>query len=311
MSIRRYDDLVSASSVRKTCAVAVDIVLLTVREGALQILLIDRRFSPQQGWPALPGGFVLDEDLPDAAERELKEETRIDATRLHLEQLQTYGAPSRDPRGRVISVAYLALAPDLPVPQAGTDATNARWEHAAAVLDGRVTLAFDHNAIVENGVERARSKLEYTTLATAFCQEEFTIFELRRVYEIVWSTPIDARNFHRKVMSANFLVQTGRQTTRDGGRPAALFRLNEERANDLLYPAMLRPRLLARSLGVLRPCRRPRDRAANPALRLSSRSDRFNRSGSCNALGKRLGIPISSSQALSHGHIRPRTLCHA
>jgi 8-oxo-dGTP diphosphatase len=244
MSIRRYDDLMSANSVRKTCTVAVDIVLLTVREGALQILLIDRRLSPQQGWPALPGGFVLDEDLPDAAERELKEETHIDATRLHLEQLQTYGAPSRDPRGRVISVAYLALAPNLPVPQAGTDAANARWEHAAAVLDGRLTLAFDHNTIVENGVERARSKLEYTTLATAFCQEEFTISELRRVYEVVWSTSIDARNFHRKVMSANFLIQTGRQTTRDGGRPAALFRLNEERANDLLYPAMLRPGLL-------------------------------------------------------------------
>jgi 8-oxo-dGTP diphosphatase len=252
MSIRRYYDWVFASSVRKTCAVAVDIVLLTVREGALQILLIDRGLSPQQGWPALPGGFVLDEDLPDAAERELKEETRIDPARLHLEQLQTFGAPSRDPRGRVISVAYLALAPGLPVPQAGTDATNARWEHAAAVLDGRVTLAFDHNAIVENGVERARSKLEYTTLATAFCQEEFTISELRRVYEIVWSTPVDARNFYRKVMSANFLVQTGRHTTRDGGRPAALFRLNEERASDLLYPAMLRPRLMARSLRVLR-----------------------------------------------------------
>jgi 8-oxo-dGTP diphosphatase len=245
MSMRRYDELMSPNSVRKMCAVAVDIVLLTVREGALQILLIDRRHSPQQGWPALPGGFVLDEDLPAAAERELKEETRIDATRLHLEQLQTYGAPNRDPRGRVISVAYLALAPNLPVPQAGTDAANARWEPVAAVLDGRIALAFDHNTIVQNGVERARSKLEYTTLATAFCQAEFTISELRRIYEIVWSASIDARNFHRKVLSADFLIQTGQRTTRDGGRPAALFRLNEKKANDLLYPAMLRPRVLA------------------------------------------------------------------
>ena len=245
MSMRRYDELMSTKPLRKTCAVAVDIVLLTVREGALQILLIDRGLGPQQGWPALPGGFVLDEDLPAAAERELKQETRIEANRLHLEQLETYGAPGRDPRGRVISVAYLALAPNLPVPQAGTDATNARWEPAAAVLDGRITLAFDHNTIVQNGVERARSKLEYTTLATAFCQEEFTISELRRVYEIVWSVSIDARNFHRKVLSADFLIQTGQRTTRDGGRPAALFRLNEKNANEILYPAMLRPRMLA------------------------------------------------------------------
>jgi 8-oxo-dGTP diphosphatase len=232
------------NGVRKTCTAAVDIVLLTVRDGILQILLIDRVLSPQ-GWPALPGGFVRDEDLSAAAERELIEETRIDASRLHLEQLQTYGGPDRDPRGRVITVAYLGLAPDLPVPQAGTDAQNARWEPVAAVLDGAVKLAFDHNTIVADGVERARSKLEYTTLATAFCQPEFTISELRRVYEIVWSTEIDARNFHRKVMSADFLVATGSRTTRDGGRPAMLYRLNEEKANDLLYPAMLRPRVLA------------------------------------------------------------------
>lgn len=229
------------SAIRKTCAVAIDIVLLTVREGALQILLIDRVLEPYKGCPALPGGFVLDEDLSTAAERELMEETHIEAARLHLEQLRTYGAPGRDPRGRVISVAYLGLAPNLPVPQAGTDALNARWAPVASVLEGRITLAFDHSEIVQNGVERARSKLEYTTLATAFCPLEFTISELRRVYEIVWSTSIDARNFHRKVMSADFLIKTGRHTTRDGGRPAALFRLNEKRAGDLLYPAMLRP----------------------------------------------------------------------
>jgi 8-oxo-dGTP diphosphatase len=235
----------ASNGLRKTCAVAVDIVLLTVREGALQLLLIDRVLSPQRGWPALPGGFVRDEDLPAAAQRELIEETRIDASRFHLEQLQTYGTPDRDPRGRVITVAYLALAPGLPVPQAGTDAQNARWEPVMAVLDGTVKLAFDHNAIVADGVERARSKLEYTTLATAFCEPEFTISELRRVYEIVWSTPIDARNFHRKMMSADFLTPTGRQTTRDGGRPARLYRLNQDKANDLLNPAMLRPGVLS------------------------------------------------------------------
>jgi 8-oxo-dGTP diphosphatase len=230
------------STVEKTCAVAVDIVLLTVRQGTLQLLLIDRLMGPHQGQPALPGGFVRDEDLTAAAERELIEETHIDGSRLHLEQLQSYGAPGRDPRGRVISVAYLGLAPNLPVPRSGTDAVNARWMAVAEVLDGQFRLAFDHNQIVRHGVERARSKLEYTALATAFCSPEFTISELRRVYEIVWSTSLDPRNFQRKLMSADFLLPAGGRTTRDGGRPAALFRLNPERADDAVSPAMLRPR---------------------------------------------------------------------
>ena len=148
-SAGRYDGRMPAKPIRKTCAVAVDIVLLTVRCAALQILLIDRRLGPFEGWPALPGGFVLDEDLAAAAERELIEETRIDAARLHLEQLQTYGAPGRDPRGRVVAVAYLALAPNLPVPEAGTDALNAHWEPVSDVLNGSIKLAFDHNIIVQ------------------------------------------------------------------------------------------------------------------------------------------------------------------
>jgi len=231
------------SSITYTCAVTVDVVLLTVRESQLQILLIDRLLPPFRGHPALPGGFVLDEDLGEAAVRELVEETNIDGSRLHLEQLASYGAPNRDPRGRVITIAYLGLAPDLPVPRPGTDAIGARWEPVAPLLDGRARLAFDHNAIVANGVERARSRLEYTTLATAFCPPEFTISELRRVYEIVWSAPVDPRNFQRKLMSADVLRPTGERTTRDGGRPAALYRLNGDRAADsMLYPAMLRQR---------------------------------------------------------------------
>ncbi len=226
----------------KNCALAVDIVLLTVREGSLQILLIDRLLGPRPGEPALPGGFMLvNEDLAATALRELAEETHIDGSTLHLEQLQSYGAPDRDPRARVVTIAYLGLAPNLPLPKAGTDATRARWEPVAPVLDGRLRLAFDHSKIVSDGVERARSRLEYTTLATAFCPAEFTISELRRVYETVWSTPIDPRNFQRKLLSADILVPTGDRTTRDGGRPAALFRLNEERASDVLYPPILRP----------------------------------------------------------------------
>ncbi|GAA3105091.1 8-oxo-dGTP diphosphatase [Kribbella aluminosa] len=218
---------------------ATDLVILTVRGGRLQVLLIRRGIPPYQGHWALPGGFVRpDEDLEATARRELAEETGLSAEGLHLEQVATYGAPHRDPRGRVVSVAYLALVPDLPAPVAGSDAASASWidvnavleEHAAdAVQDGRtgvreVRLAFDHRRILADAVERARAKLEYSPLATAFCPPEFTISELRGVYEAVWGIPLDPRNFHRKVTrTPEFVTPTSATTTRDGGRPAQLF----------------------------------------------------------------------------------------
>jgi 8-oxo-dGTP diphosphatase len=197
---------------------------LTVRDDALCALVVERGVEPHLGELALPGGFVLaDEDLPAAAARELEEETGVVSDRFHLEQLATYGAPDRDPRMRVISVAYLALAPDMPEPVAGSDAAAASWMPVSE-LAGR-GLAFDHDRVLADGVERARSKLEYTTLATTFCAAEFTIAELRAVYEAVWGRPIDARNFHRKVQaSAGFVEPTGETTTRGGGRPAELHR---------------------------------------------------------------------------------------
>jgi 8-oxo-dGTP diphosphatase len=217
-------------------AVTVDLVLLTIRDAALHVLLIRRGIPPFQDRWALPGGFVLPgEDLEQAAARELREETGIDPHAGHLEQLGTYGTPDRDPRGRVFTVAYLALLPDLPAPTAGSDASSAAWRPADQAHD----LAFDHNRILADGIERARAKLEYTPLATAFCPPEFTIAQLRAVYETVWRTRIDPRNFHRKVTGAEgFIEATGRSVALERGRPARLFRRG---GAAVLYPPLMRP----------------------------------------------------------------------
>jgi 8-oxo-dGTP diphosphatase len=222
-----------------TAAVAVDVVVLTIRDGALCALLIRRGIAPYRGRWALPGGFVhADEDLDAAAGRELTEETGMPAGAVHLEQLATYGSPRRDPRMRVVSVTYLALAPDLPLPVAGSDAAAARWTPVEPVLGQAQALAFDHHRILADGVERARAKLEYTPLATAFCTPDFTVSQLRHVYETVWGTRLDPRNFHRKITGTpGFLEPTGATTTRDGGRPAQLYRRGSV---TLLHPPMLR-----------------------------------------------------------------------
>jgi 8-oxo-dGTP diphosphatase len=218
-------------------ALTVDVVLCTIRDEQLSVLLVERGVAPFAGTWALPGGFVLDdEDLDQAARRELGEETGLDAFDGHLEQLRTYAAPDRDPRGRVVTVAHLAFVPDLPTPVAGSDASGARWwpvdEHLPA-------LAFDHHAILRDGVERARAKLEYTTLATSFVAEPFTIGDLREVYEAVWGVDLDGPNFRRKVLSTpGFVVDTGERVSVGRGKPAARYRRGVATE---LHPAMLRP----------------------------------------------------------------------
>jgi 8-oxo-dGTP diphosphatase len=221
--------------------VAVDLVILTLRDLALHVLLVERGIEPFQGDQALPGGFLNNagEDIVVAAHRELREEADLDADRLHLEQLGTYGAPDRDPRGRVISVAYLAIAPGLPEPVAGTDAAAASWRPVDGVLSGRPALAFDHRQIVTDGVERARGKLEHSALATAFCGETFTISELQQVYEAVWGVTLDPRNFYRKVQGVpGFIVAAGSDRRPTKGRPARLFRAGPR---SILHPPLVRP----------------------------------------------------------------------
>lgn len=225
-------------------AVTVDLVILTVGGEGLEALVIERGEEPFLGELALPGGFVLeDETLGAAASRELAEETGLRVS--HLEQLASYGDPDRDPRKRVVTVAYLAMMPDPPAPTAGTDAATASWVPVRSLA--RKHLAFDHHKILRDGVERARAKLEYTTLARAFCPREFTIAELRRIYEAIWGEELDPRNFSRKVLSTEgFIVPTDATTTRGGGRPARVYRAGP--ATELSLP-LRRPQIPSRVRG--------------------------------------------------------------
>lgn len=218
-------------------AVTADVAVFTLRGGRLHVLLVCRGEEPFRGEWALPGGFVRPhEDADQTAHRELREETHI-ATSVgsHLEQLRTYSAPDRDPRMRVVSVAYVALVPDLPEPVGGTDAVAARW-WALDELDLAGTgLAFDHVHILRDAVERVRAKLEYTTLATTFLPRAFTIGDLRAVYGAVWGTAVDLQNFRRKVLSVPGFVEA-LDETRVGvpGPPATLYRAGP--ATDIVPP---------------------------------------------------------------------------
>ncbi|WP_405852840.1 NUDIX hydrolase [Streptomyces sp. NBC_00090] len=222
-------------------AVTVDLAVLTVREERLHVLLVQRGQEPYAGEWALPGGFVLPrESAETAARRELAEETGLpEATvaGLHLEQLRTYSEPDRDPRMRVVSVAFTALVPGLPEPRGGGDAAEARW----LPYGSYGPLAFDHDRILADARERVGAKLEYTCLATAFCPPEFTLGELRQVYETVWGVALDRPNFRRKVLTTpGFVRAVEGPPRRTGGRgkPAALYRAGEATA---LHPPLLRP----------------------------------------------------------------------
>lgn len=197
--------------------VAVDLVIFTVRDGALEVLLVERGVPPYQGMWALPGGFVLErETLEEAARRELEEETGL--RDVYLEQLYTFGDPDRDPRGRTVAVAYYALTPPA-VPRASTDAAKAGWHPAARTPK----LAFDHAAILKSGLQRLRAKLGYTTVGFELLPKQFTLSELQRLYEAILERPLDKRNFRKKILSLDLLKPEGQKRAAGAHRPAQFY----------------------------------------------------------------------------------------
>lgn len=200
-------------------SLAVDTVVFGYHDARLYLLLIERGLDPFKGKWALPGGFVReDENLEQAATRELHEETGVEA--VYLEQLYTFGEPKRDPRGRVVSVAYYALVRtaghDI---QAGTDASKARW----FPVDELPPLAFDHREIVTHALERVRAKVQYEPLAFELLPVEFTLHDLQAFFEATLGRVLDKRNFRKKMLAYGFLKE-GRKLRNVKFRSPSLYR---------------------------------------------------------------------------------------
>ncbi len=203
-------------------SVTVDVVIIALRDEELQVLLIKRDVAPYRGRWAIPGGFVrIDESLETAARRELREETGV--SDVYLEQLYTFGEPGRDPRGRVISVAYIALAPASLAVSAGSDAREARWWP----LHDLPALAFDHDKILQSALTRLRYKIEYSAVGFRLMPERFTLSDLQKAYEIILGEPLDKRNFRRRIMEAEVIEPTEDSRTGEG-RPARLYRFRRD-----------------------------------------------------------------------------------
>lgn len=206
-------------------ALTVDCVVFGFDGGELQVLLIRRALEPFKDHWALPGGFVrIEETLDDAARRELKEETGL--RNVYLEQLYTFGDVKRDPRERVVSVAYYALVkPADHTTAAATDAVEARWFPVSKIPP----LAFDHAAILDTALARLRGRLIYQPIGFELLPPKFTLTQLQRLYESVLGTDLDKRNFRKKVLGYNLLIPL-KETHREGThRPAQLFRFDPAR----------------------------------------------------------------------------------
>lgn len=219
-------------------AVTVDVVLMSILTGELRVLLIQRGTPPYKGAWALSGGLVMQsEPLEEAALRIVYEQSGIVFKRFHLEQVGAYGDPARDPRTRVVTVAYWAVAPPssrlcLDPGSAGQGGpAYAEFVPVPEIESGRIKLAFDHARIISDALSEVRSGLETTTLARRFCPPEFTISQLREVYEAVWGTPLDAANFQRRILQSGGFVTPLEKWSRPAGkrgRPARLWEAEGE-----------------------------------------------------------------------------------
>lgn len=206
-------------------ALTVDCVVFGLDETELKVLLIQRLVEPFQHYWALPGGFVrMDEDLDEAARRELAEETSL--TNVYLEQLCTVGTVGRDPRGRVVTVAYYALAKlsDHDA-RAASDAENAGWFSIHALPE----LAFDHSQIVDTALERLRAKVRYAPIGFELLPRKFTLSQLQKLYETVLERELDKRNFRKKILSMELLVDTGQMEQGVAHRAARLYRFDRRK----------------------------------------------------------------------------------
>tara|TARA_R110002096_G_scaffold436038_2_gene665782 strand:+ start:45027 stop:45716 length:690 start_codon:yes stop_codon:yes gene_type:complete len=211
-------------------ALTVDCVVFGIDGDELKVLLIERALEPFEGSWALPGGFVqMDESLPEAARRELLEETGLD--RVFLEQLFTFGEVERDPRGRVVSVAYYALVRmmDHKV-QAATDARDANW---FPVWD-TPSLAFDHESILQMALERLKGKVRYQPIGFELLPKKFTLSQLQSLYSTILERDLDRRNFRKKILSMDILDELDEVEKDVAHRAARLYRFNERKYKKLV-----------------------------------------------------------------------------
>ncbi|SKC02728.1 8-oxo-dGTP diphosphatase [Soonwooa buanensis] len=210
--------------------VAVDAVVFGYFENKeLHILLIKRNIEPFLDSWALPGGLVKNEEtLEEAISRELHEETGVKTT--FIEQLYTFGELDRDPRNRVISVAYLGLVnPKSYDLKASTDASDAQWFS----INNLPNLAFDHLTIVTKALERLRTKIQYQPIGFNLLKTEFAFSDLESLYQSILGRDVDRRNFRKKIMSYNLLIETKNLRKEGSGRPAKLFQFNQEKYQSL------------------------------------------------------------------------------
>jgi 8-oxo-dGTP diphosphatase len=218
-------------------AVAVDVVLFTIQGGTLKVLLVRRQQPPYRGSWALPGGLVGgEESVDDAALRELQEETNI--ANVYLEQLYTFGEPDRDPRGRVLTVAYYAVVNWQQFQlKARQRVTEANWFPVRRLPE----LAFDHRRIIDYALERLRNKINYTTVGFQLLAKRFTLTELQKAYEVILARRLDKRNFRRKMLQLGILEGTREFKANGRQRPARLYTFTEPKVIKLQEKGIIVP----------------------------------------------------------------------